>query len=204
MLAGAEVVFHNGTVFDGHRFLPAGTVVRVRGEKIAAVGPAGPAGAAALVDLAGGTLLPGFIDAHVHSVSAGDQLRRCDLQAASTVPGYTALVAAYAAAHPEQEWITGGGWSMDAFPGGVATRDLLDAVVADRPVFLPNRDGHGAWVNSAALALPGSTARPPTPPTGGSSAMPPASRTGCCRNARPGCCPGCCRRSPPRTGTRRW
>ncbi len=166
MLAGAELVFHNGTVFDGHRFLPAGTAVRVRGEKIAAVGPAQPADGAIPVDLAGGTLLPGFIDAHVHPVFAGDQLRRCDLRAASTASGYTALVAAYAAAHPEQEWITGGGWSMDAFPGGVPTRELLDAVVADRPVFLPNRDGHGAWVNSTALALAGIGRSTPDPADG--------------------------------------
>ena len=165
-MAGAELVFHNGTVFDGGRFLPAGTVVRVRGEKIAAVGPAGPADGAAPVDLAGGTLLPGFIDAHVHPVSAGYQLRRCDLRAASTASGYAALVAAYAAEHPEQEWITGGGWSMDAFPGGLPTRDLLDAVVADRPVFLPNRDGHGAWVNSKALALAGIGSATPDPADG--------------------------------------
>jgi predicted amidohydrolase YtcJ len=164
--AAAELLFHNGTVFDGRRFLPAGTGVRVRGGKIAAVGPAGPAGGAAQVDLAGGTLLPGFIDAHVHPVSAGYQLRRCDLRAASTASGYTALVAAYAAEHPEQEWITGGGWSMDAFPGGVPTRDLLDAVVTDRPVFLPNRDGHGAWVNSAALALAGIDSSTPDPADG--------------------------------------
>jgi predicted amidohydrolase YtcJ len=155
VLAGAELVFHNGTVFDGRRFLPAGTAVRVRAGKIAAVRSAQPADGATPVDLAGGTLLPGFIDAHVHPVSAGEQLRRCDLRAASTASGYTALVAAYAAKHPEEEWITGGGWSMDAFPGGVPTRGLLDAVVPDRPVFLPNRDGHGAWVNSKALALAG-------------------------------------------------
>jgi predicted amidohydrolase YtcJ len=166
VLAGEELVFLNGTVFDGRRFLPAGTTVRVRGEKIAAVGPAGPAGGAALIDLAGGTLLPGFIDAHVHPVFAGDQMRRCDLRAASTASGYTALVAAYAAEHPEQEWITGGGWSMDAFPGGVPTRELLDAVVADRPVFLPNRDGHGAWVNSKALALAGIDSSSPDPADG--------------------------------------
>jgi predicted amidohydrolase YtcJ len=155
MRSGEELVFHNGTVFDGTRFLPADTSVRISGGKITAVGPPGPSHGAAPVDLAGGTLLPGFIDAHVHPVFAGDQLRRCDLTAARTPSDYTALVAAYAADHPEAQWITGGGWSMDAFPGGIATRELLDAVVPDRPVFLPNRDGHGAWVNSVALRLAG-------------------------------------------------
>jgi predicted amidohydrolase YtcJ len=163
---GEELVFHHGTVFDGRRFLPEGSTVRVRGGRIAGVGPAGPLGNAVPVDLGGGTLLPGFIDAHVHPVFAGDQLRHCDLRPASTAGGYVELVAAYARDHPGEEWITGGGWSMDAFPGGIPTRDLLDAVVADRPVFLPNRDGHGAWVNTAALRAAGIDRSTPDPADG--------------------------------------
>jgi predicted amidohydrolase YtcJ len=165
-LAGKELAFRNGTVFDGSQFLPAGSGVRIRGGKITEVGPLGPPSGADSVDLHGGTILPGFIDAHAHPVFAGDQLRRCDLEGADTASGYAALVAAYARNHPDEEWITGGGWSMDAFPGGVATRDLLDAVVADRPVFLPNRDGHGAWVNSKALALAGIDRSTPDPADG--------------------------------------
>jgi predicted amidohydrolase YtcJ len=164
--ANDEVLFHSGTVFDGTRFLPEGTCVRVSGGRITAVGPRGALGGAEPVDLGGGTLLPGFIDAHAHPVFAGDQLRRCDLRKATTASGYTDLVAAYAREHPEVEWISGGGWSMDAFPGGLPTREALDAVVADRPVFLPNRDGHGAWVNSRALALAGIDASTPDPADG--------------------------------------
>jgi predicted amidohydrolase YtcJ len=151
----AELLFCNGTVFDGKRFQPAGTRVRVRAGRIAAVGPDLPAGSADIVDLAGGTLLPGFIDAHVHPVFAGDQLRRCDLTSETTLRGYLDLIAAYARANPGDGWITGGGWSMEAFPGGVPTAADLDAIVPDRPVYLPNRDGHGAWVNSKALSLAG-------------------------------------------------
>jgi len=164
-----EIVFHNGTVFDGRTFLPAGTCVRSAGGRITGVGPAesaGPLGGAEPVDLAGGTLLPGFVDAHAHPVFAGDQMRRCDLSSASTADGYIDLIAAYAAAHPDEEWIVGGGWSMDAFPGGIPTRHALDAVVPDRPVFLPNRDGHGVWVNSRALALAGIGASTPDPADG--------------------------------------
>jgi hypothetical protein len=158
-----EVVFHNGTVFDGRAFLPAGTCVRVSGGRISEVAPLASAGRAEPVDLHGGTLLPGFIDAHVHPVFAGDQLRRCDLRQTTTARGYAELVAGYARDHPDEQWITGGGWSLDAFPGGLPDRAALDAAVPDRPVWLPNRDGHGAWVNSRALALAGIDAATPDP-----------------------------------------
>ena len=68
----------------------------------------------------------------------------------------------YADEHPDREWILGGGWSMDLFPGGTPTKDLLDSIVPERPVYLPNRDGHSGWVNSRALELAGITAATPT------------------------------------------
>jgi predicted amidohydrolase YtcJ len=163
---GEEIVFRNGAVFDGTRFLPAGTWVRVRAGRILEVSPSGRPGAAEPVDLGGGTLLPGFIDAHAHPVFAGHQLRRCDLRSAERAADYVDIIAAYARDHPDEEWITGGGWAMAAFPGGIPTRHQLDAVVADRPVFLPNRDGHGAWVNSKALLLAGIDSGTPDPPDG--------------------------------------
>jgi predicted amidohydrolase YtcJ len=162
----SSVVFHNGLVFDGAGFLAAGTTVRVTNGRIAGVGPAEPLNGAEPIDLAGGTLLPGFIDAHAHPVFAGNQLRHCDLRDATTAEGYVASVSAYAQSHPDEEWITGGGWAMEAFPGGVPSRELLDAVVPDRPVFLPNRDGHGAWVNTAALELAGVDDTTPDPADG--------------------------------------
>ncbi len=55
---------------------------------------------------------------------------------------------------------------MPAFPGGIPTRQALDSVVADRPVFLQNRDGHGAWVNSKALELAGIDKHTADPPDG--------------------------------------
>jgi predicted amidohydrolase YtcJ len=161
-----EILFRNGAVFDGARFLPAGTCVRIQAGRILEVGADASRGKAEPVDLDGGTLLPGFIDAHAHPVFAGYQLRRCDLTAAEHAADYLGIVAAYARDHPDEEWITGGGWSTAAFPGGIPTRHQLDAVAADRPVFLPDRDGHGAWVNSKALTLAGIDSGTPDPPDG--------------------------------------
>ncbi|MFF3404714.1 amidohydrolase [Streptomyces sp. NPDC002742] len=164
----ADLLFTGGPVFT-----PEGrsvTAVAVTGERITAVGNAevhdliGPG--TEVVDLAGRLLLPGFQDAHVHPVPAGLELAQCDLTGAKTAEDTVAAVRAYADAHPEREWITGGGWSMEAFAGGTPTRELLDAVVPDRPVYLPNRDHHGAWVNSRALELAGVGRDTPDPADG--------------------------------------
>ncbi|WP_327399391.1 amidohydrolase [Streptomyces sp. NBC_01288] len=164
----ADLLFTNGPALT-----PEGrtaTAVAVTGDRITAVGDAevhdlaGPN--TQVVDLAGRLLLPGFQDAHVHPVPAGLELTQCDLTRAKTAEDTVAAVRAYADAHPEREWITGGGWSMEAFEGGTPTKELLDSVVPDRPVYLPNRDHHGAWVNSRALQLAGITRDMPDPVDG--------------------------------------
>lgn len=125
-----------------------------------------------VVDLADGMLHAGFVDAHIHPIQGGLERLACDLSEVSGRGAYAAAIAEYAAAHPVEEWrpgsewITGGGWAMSAFPGGTPTAAELDAVVPDRPVFLYNRDHHGAWANSAALRLAGVDARTPDPADG--------------------------------------
>ncbi len=119
-----------------------------------------------VVDLQGGLIAPGFIDAHVHAVQGGLERIRCDLSEQSTRAQYLAEIARYAAANPDRPWILGGGWSMSTFPGGTPLAADLDALVPDRPVFLPNRDHHGAWVNSRALELAGVDATTPDPADG--------------------------------------
>ncbi len=157
----ADLLFDNGPVFtaDGAA-APAHLAVAVADGRILAVGPAardlaGPR--TERIDLAGRLLVPGFQDAHVHAVFGGLELGRCDLSPLKSAAEYLAAVGDYARAHPRHPWITGGGWSLESFPGGLPTAAALDAVVADRPVFLPNRDHHGAWVNSRALELAGIT-----------------------------------------------
>jgi predicted amidohydrolase YtcJ len=167
----ATTVFRNGGVFDGlrHRL---GCAVVVRHGRVASVVDEDELAHADLaagwteVDLAGGLLSPGFVDAHVHPVQGGLERIRCDLSELRTREEYVRAVGEYAAAHPDLPWIMGGGWAMPAFPGGTPTAADLDAVVPDRPVFLPNRDHHGAWVNTRALEVAGIGARTPDPPHG--------------------------------------
>ncbi len=133
--------------------------------RIEAVGT-GPPPPGTPYDLAGRTLLPGFQDAHIHPPLGGLAMLRCDLHDVGEPAAYIDAIARYAATHPDQTWILGGGWTMESFPGGVARTELIDHVVPDRPVFLHSRDGHAAWVNTRALAQAGVTAATPDPPDG--------------------------------------
>jgi len=138
-----------------------GRIVALDREANALIGPG-----TEVVDLNGRMLLPGFQDAHVHPLWGGLDMLRCDLADLSSQEAYLQRIAQYAAEHPDDEWVLGGGWQMSAFPGGTPTAAALDTVVPDRPAFLPNRDGHGAWVNSRALALAGITRDTPDPDDG--------------------------------------
>lgn len=105
-------------------------------------------------------------------------MNQCDLTGTTVVDDYLDRVHEYAEAHPDRAWISGGGWSMDSFPGGVPTAELLDRVCPDRPVYLPNRDHHSAWVNSRALELAGIDAGSPDPADGRIERLPDGSPSG--------------------------
>jgi predicted amidohydrolase YtcJ len=163
-------VFTNGHVFDGRTHLPDHGLLVADGRVLAVVAEPDVrsyAGAGTeLVDLAGGLVMPGFQDAHVHPVQGGVERLRCDLTGIDTRSGYLAAVRGYVEQHPDRPWVLGGGWSMPAFgPRGPLAGDL-DALLGDRPVFLPNRDHHGAWVSSAALRLAGIHRDTPDPVDG--------------------------------------
>ncbi|MFE7190249.1 amidohydrolase [Kitasatospora sp. NPDC057541] len=166
----ADLVFTRGPVHTGDAARTRATSLAVTGGRITAVGHdevrelIGPG--TEVVDLAGKLLLPGFQDSHVHAVFGGAELAACDLTGTVGVTDYLARIRDYAEAHPEQEWITGSGWSMESFDGGLPTRQLLDSVVADRPVYLTNRDHHGAWANTRALELAGLDRDTPDPADG--------------------------------------
>ncbi|MEV5974186.1 amidohydrolase [Streptomyces sp. NPDC051921] len=169
-MSTADLVFTGGPVFTGDPARTRATSLAVVGERIIAVGHdevrelVGPG--TEVVDLAGKLLVPGFQDSHIHAVYGGVELAECDLSGTTGVDEYLRIIGDFAAAHPENAWITGGGWSLESFEGGLPTRQLLDSVVADRPVCLVNRDHHGSWVNSRALELAGITADTPDPSDG--------------------------------------
>jgi predicted amidohydrolase YtcJ len=156
----ADVVFAGGGVYTVDAVRRRAGAVAVRDGRIAAVGSdadvrdlIGPS--TEVVDLRGRLLLPGFQDSHVHTPSGGLDRLRIDLSDAHGLGEYRALIRTYADRHPDAEWLLGGGWAMDVFPRGTPTRDVLDEIAPERPVFINNRDNHAAWVNSRALELAG-------------------------------------------------
>jgi len=116
-----------------------------------------------VLNLGGRLAIPAFGDAHVHPVQGGLESLRCNLTGYRTRAGYLTAIASYSEGLPPSAWVLGGGWSMPAFPGGRPNAADLDTVTGGRPAFLPNRDHHSAWVNSAALAIADITKRTPDP-----------------------------------------
>lgn len=120
-----------------------------------------------IIDLKGKMVLPAFQDVHIHPITAGLQANSCTLEGLKTVTEYVTAIKRCADARPSEPWITGGGWLMSVFgPGGEARRELIDAVVPDRPVLLASADGHTYWANTKALHLAGITNQTPDPPDG--------------------------------------
>ncbi|MGH3652066.1 amidohydrolase [Glutamicibacter sp.] len=165
----ADLLFANGPIYTMDPSCPKASALAVRDGRIIAVDGAahqlrGPS--TEVVDLACKALLPGFHDAHVHPLLGGLQLLQCNLDAVHSLAEYREIISSYDRTHPDLEWIRGGGWYGDVFPGGFPTKELLDQLVPDRPAYMLSHDGHGAWVNSRALELAGITDSTPDPAGG--------------------------------------
>ncbi len=181
----ADLVLTGGHVHTVDPANPRAEAVAVRGERIAAVGSATDIGGligprTRVIDLAGRLLLPGFQDVHVHPISAAASIGSTAISAKSRGrPGVLATIRSYVAAHPDAPWIVGSGWYMADFERGTPRREDLDAIVADRPAYFPNRDGHSMWVNTKALELAGIDRDTPDPVGGRIERDPDGTPTGC-------------------------
>jgi predicted amidohydrolase YtcJ len=119
-----------------------------------------------VVDARGGLITAGFDDAHIHVVGGAQELADAELFQLESVDAIQRTIAAHAAANPAAAWVKGHGWMYVPFPGGLPTRQQLDAVVPDRPAFMRCYDGHTAWVNSVALRIAGIDRDTPNPRDG--------------------------------------
>ncbi len=158
----ADLLLTNGHIWTADERQPWAEAVATRGDRIVYAGDAkgalalrGPA--TEVRDLGGRLVTPGFNDAHVHLSGGALSLERVDLIEEQSLEAVQGRIRAFAAANARSEWVLGRGWLYGSFPGGLPTRQQLDAVVPDRPAYMECYDGHTGWANSKALALAGIT-----------------------------------------------
>ena len=152
-----------GRVWTGNPDQPWAGGVAMHGDTILAVGDsvdvARYVGTATEVESAAGAMIvPGFMDGHTHFLDGGFQLASVDLRTAASPKELTERIAAYAAERQPGEWIYGGDWDHELWPGApLPTKAWIDSVTPDNPVFVTRLDGHMALANSAALRAAGVT-----------------------------------------------
>jgi hypothetical protein len=109
-------------------------------------------------------VLPGLIDSHAHVSSQGFLQVLLDVTGVESVEEAVGKIAAYNNSHPGSGWITGRGWNQVLWPvKEFPTAAHIDAVIANRPVWLNRIDGHAGWANSKALELAGIDDETPDP-----------------------------------------
>ncbi|HEX9165293.1 MAG TPA: amidohydrolase [Gemmatimonadales bacterium] len=148
-----------GRVWTGDSANPWAEAVAVRDDVIVAVGDSASllrqAGDRTEV-VRGAFVMPGFQDDHAHFLGWGQTLAAVDLRDASTKEEFVGRIAAFARKLQPGEWILEGNWDHERLPGGrMPTRDWIDSVTPDNPVFVARYDGHMAFANSAALRAAG-------------------------------------------------
>jgi len=167
--AGADLIIVNARVWTVDPSDPEAEAVAVSGDRIAAVGPRadvdrlrGPK--TRVIDGAGRVLLPGFNDSHIHLMTGGAQLDSVDLKDAATPAEFARRIGERARATNAGEWVLGGNWDEQAWPGApLPTKAMVDSVTPDTPVFVNRYDEHMSLANTVALRLAGVSAKTPDP-----------------------------------------
>jgi predicted amidohydrolase YtcJ len=167
----ADLVILNGNVRTVDRARPSAEGLAIVGDRLAAVGSAAEIRTwiglqTQVIDAHGNTVLPGFIDAHVHFSSGGAEISGVQLRDAATPAEFTRRIAEFARNAPQGEWIRGGLWDHELWGGTKPTREWINGATPDSPVFVSRYDSHMGLANSIALRLAGITRDTPDPAGG--------------------------------------
>ncbi len=152
----------NVRAWTGDPRRPWADALAVAGDRIAAVGSSAeirklvPAGAQ-VIDGQGQSMVPGFIDTHIHFLDGGFGLASVQLRDARTPAEFIARIKAFAATAPAGAWITNGDWDHEQWGGELPHRDWIDSVTPNNPVWINRLDGHMRLANSLALRAAGVT-----------------------------------------------
>lgn len=156
MTPRADIIITNGQIFTSDENNPRAAAVAVQGNRIVYVGTNEGAGefqdkSTRVIDAKGCTVTPGFIDSHFHLLWGSVWMGSAQLYDAKTVDDVRSSLQAFAAQNQTNQWVDGRGIKY----GIVSTRQELDAIVPDRPVYINAYDGHTSWANTKALELAG-------------------------------------------------
>lgn len=168
----ADLIVQNAKVWTVDRAVPRAEAVAILGDRIVAVGSNAEVGpwrgpGTQVIDAAGKLLLPGFNDAHVHFISGGSQLDNVQLNDATSAEEFARRIGAKAKATTKGEWILGGDWDETKWtPAEIPTKETIDRLTPDNPVFVSRYDGHMGLMNSVAMKLAGIDKATPEVPGG--------------------------------------
>jgi predicted amidohydrolase YtcJ len=102
-------------------------------------------------------IVPGFIDCHTHFMEGGFALSSVQLRDAKTPQEFINRIKAFALTQPKGQWIISGDWDHENWGGELPTKEWIDSVTADNPIWINRLDGHMSLANSLALKLAGVT-----------------------------------------------
>jgi predicted amidohydrolase YtcJ len=163
----AELIVRNGRIGSGS---PGADALAIAGGRILAVGRtaeitslAGPE--TRVLDAGGGTITPGFTDAHIHVRAWARSVGEIDLTGCTSRDQVLERVQRFMSAHPGDGAVVGRGWEDHGWRER-PDRGALDPITGDRVVLLHSKDFHNLWVNSAALRRGGVGRDTPDPPGG--------------------------------------
>jgi len=168
----ADLIITNAKIWTVDKARPQAEALAVLGDRIVAVGSAGEVDAwhgpqTKVLDAQGKLLLPGFNDAHVHFVDGGDHLQAVQLKDAASPEEFARRIGERAKTTAKGEWIMGGDWDEQKWsPPNLPTKELVDPVTPDTPVWVNRYDGHESLANSVTLRLAGISAKTPDPAGG--------------------------------------
>lgn len=168
----ADLIVVNAKIRTMDPSNPAAEAIAIHSNRITHVGTteqikplAGPR--TRVIDAGGRLVLPGFNDAHVHFLSGGFHLAGVNLRDAKTPQEFAERLGVFAKKLPPDRWVTSGNWDHELWPGApLPTKELIDPLTPNTPVFLSRLDGHMAVANSVALQLAGVTRETQDPPGG--------------------------------------
>ncbi len=153
----ADLVLANANIYTVNEKQPKAEAVAVKKDRIIFVGSNEATKkfhAKCTIDLHEHTLVPGLTDSHCHIFGIGERETNLNLEGTNTFQDFLAKVKARVAQTPRGKWITGRGW-IETFwkPAQFPTRQDVDAIATENPVFLTRADGHATIANSAALKI---------------------------------------------------